>query len=191
MFMRLSSTIALAFLIQGCMPSKQAQSPQKPPQNETGDGTTAQSLKDIGANRLIVVSGSNQISLADIARRNSAQLTVFQFSGTDCIPCRSESPHVGQALAKYGSKVSRVVIFPNPFSEYPASAYTDFTRQYANGAPFVTEIDSSAPVLKSIRANRSQFFGLYILVNQQGLGQVLNMDEAYLKVDEAVAAALK
>jgi thiol-disulfide isomerase/thioredoxin len=191
MIIRLGSTIALAFFVQGCMPSKQAQSPQKPPQNESVDKTTSQSLKDIGANRLIVVSGSSQISLADIARRNSAQLTVFQFSGTDCIPCKSESPYVGQAIAKYGSKVARVVMFPNPFSEYPASAYTDFTRQYANGAPYVTEIDSSAPVLKAIRANRSQFFGLYILVNQQGLGQVLNMDEAYLKVNEAVAAALK
>lgn len=192
MMFRLASTLALAVSLQGCLPSKQAQSPQKPPQSQTDDGTqTLTSLKDIGANRLMVTRGSGQISLAEIARQSSAQLTVFQFSGTDCIPCRSESPHVGQALTKYGSKVSRVIVFPNAYEEYPVSEYTNFTRQYANNAPFVTEIDSSAPVLKAIRANRSQYFGLYVLVNQQGLGQILNMDHAYLKVDETVAAILK
>ena len=191
MMIRLSSTLALALFIQGCMPAKQAQSPQKPPQSQTDDGMANQTLKDIGASRLIVARRSSQVSLADIARQSSAQITVFQFSGTDCIPCRSESPHVGQALAKYGSKIARVVIFPNAPTEYPESAYLDFTRQYANNSPYVTEIDSSAPVLKTIRASRSQFFGLYVLVNQQGLGQILNMDHAYLKVDEAVAAALK
>lgn len=190
MMIRITSIAVLAVFIQGCTPSKQAQTPQKPPQNQTEDGTGSLALKDIGASRLVVARGSSQISLAEIARQNSAQLTVFQFSGTDCIPCQSESPHVGQALSKYGSKVARVIIFPNEYSEYPASAYTDFTRQYAGNAPYVTEIDSSVPVLNAIRANRSQYFGLYILVNRQGQGMILNMDHAYLKVDDAVAAVL-
>ena len=194
MMFRLGSLALLAVVIQGCMPSKQAQNPQKPPQTQNDDGSSdkiSSSLRDIGAARMIVDRGSGQASLADIARQNSAQLTVFQFSGTDCIPCRSESPHVGQALTKYGSKVSRVIIFPNAYNEYPVSEYTNFTRQYANNAPFVTEVDSSAQVLKAIRADRSQYFGLYVLVDKNGLGKILNMDHAYLKVDEAVAAALK
>jgi thiol-disulfide isomerase/thioredoxin len=192
MMTRLCSIAALALITQGCMPSKQA---QKPPQSQTDDGTTSNkitaSLKDIGASRLMVVRGSSQTSLADIARQNSAELTVFQFSGTDCIPCKTESPHVGQALAKYGSKVSRVVIFPHTYNEYAPSAYSDFLRSYANNAPFVTETDSSTPTLKAVRADRSQFFGIYVLVNQQGLGQILNMNHAYLKVDETVASILK
>lgn len=191
MTIRLCSMLALAIMTQGCLPAKQAQSPQKPPQNQTADTSpnTSATLKDIGAKSLLVTKGSSKISLAEIARQNSAELTVFQFSGSDCIPCRTESPHVGQALNKYGSEVSRVVIFPNAIGDYSESDYLGFTRAYASNAPYV--IDDTLSVLKAIRANRSQFFGLYVLVNKAGMGQVLNMDHAYLEVDKAVAAALQ
>mgnify|MGYP003344793785 CR=1 FL=1 len=97
---------------------------------------------------------------------------------------------VGQALAKYGSKVQRVILFPSPADDYPASSYDGFTRTYAGGAPYVNETDYNLAVLRTVRASQTQYFGIYILVSKSGLGQILNMDQAYLKVDAAVAKAL-
>jgi hypothetical protein len=81
-----------------------------------------------------------------------------------------------------------VVVFPNAIESYPTSAYQNFTSSYAANAPYV--IDETRSVLKAIRANVTQSFGLYVLVNKAGLGQILNMDDAYTQVDSAVAAAL-
>lgn len=191
--MRFGIALALGcvFSLQGCLPAKQAQSPQKPPQNQdqSGNSPITGPLKDIGASTLLVTRGSSKVSLADIARQNSAELTVFQFSGTDCLPCRTESPHVTQVLSKYGAKTSRVVIFPNAIDAYPESDYLEFTRLYANNSPYV--IDDTLSTLKAIRANRTQFFGIYVLVNKSGMGQVLNMEHAYLEVDKAISATLQ
>lgn len=191
MSFRIGFALGCVFALQSCLPAKQAQSPQKPPQNQDQSGNTPTSgvLKDIGASKLIVTRGSSKVSLAEIAKQNNAELTVFQFSGTDCIPCRTESPHVSQVLSKYGSKASRIVIFPNALDAYPESDYLEFTRLYANNSAYV--IDDTLSTLKAIRANRTQFFGLYVLVNKSGRGQILNMDHAYLEVDKAINAALQ
>ncbi len=194
MIIKLITTSAVLLSFAGCMPSKQAPAPsQQPPAsqtpNQTSDQSTTTSLRDIGASKLIVTRGSSKVSFADIAKQNSAELTVFQFSGPDCQPCIEHSPGVARTIAKYGSRASMVVVFPNAIESYPTSAYQTFTSKYAANAPYV--IDDTRSVLKAIRANASQSFGLYVLVNKSGLGQILNMDDAYTQVDSAIAAALK
>jgi hypothetical protein len=193
MILKLITTSAVLLGFASCMPSKQAPAPsQQPPStqtpNETSDQTTKTTLKDIGASKLIVTRGTSKVSFADIAKQNSAELTVFQFSGPDCVPCMEHSPGVARSIAKYGSRASMVVVFPNAIESYPTSAYQNFTSSYAANAPYV--IDETRSVLKAIRANVTQSFGLYVLVNKAGLGQILNMDDAYTQVDSAVAAAL-
>lgn len=192
MILKLITTSAVLLGFASCMPSKQAPAPsQQPPPSQTtppgGDQTTS-TLKDIGASKLIVTRGSSKISLADIAKQNSANLTVFQFSGPDCQPCMEHSPQVARALTKYNPNVSMVVVFPNAIEDYTTTEYQNFTRQYANNASYV--VDETRSVLKAIRANASQSFGLYVLVNKAGMGRILNMDDAYKQVDSAVAAAL-
>jgi hypothetical protein len=98
------------------------------------------------------------------------------------------SPQVARALTKYNPNVSMVVVFPNAIEDYTTTEYQNFTRQYANNASYV--VDETRSVLKAIRANASQSFGLYVLVNKAGMGRILNMDDAYKQVDSAVAAAL-
>lgn len=193
MILKLITTSAVLLGFVGCMPSKQAPAPsQQPPASQTpnqnSDQTTKTALKDIGASKLIVTKGSSKVSLADMAKQNTAELTVFQFSGPDCQPCIEHSPGVARTIAKYGSRASMVVVFPNAIESYPTSAYQTFTSKYAANAPYV--IDETRSVLKAIRANATQSFGLYVLVNKSGLGQILNMDDAYTQVDSAVAAAL-
>jgi len=190
MMSKLSLALGVLCALQSCMPSKSADSTKKPTQTNSETGTQSSSLSDIGASQLFLIKDGVKVSLADIARANSSALTVFQFSGVDCLSCRTESPQVGQALTKYGSNVSRVVIFPNPVDEYPASSYQEFTRQYANNAPYANETGFDLSVLRTIRATNTQYFGIYVLVSKNGLGQVLNMDQAYLRVDAAVAKAL-
>lgn len=192
MILKLITTSAVLLGFASCMPSKQAPAPsQQPPPSQTtppgGDQSTT-TLKDIGASKLIVTRGSSKVSLADIAKQNSAGLTVFQFSGPDCQPCMEHSPQVARALTKYSPNVSMTVVFPNALEDYTTAEYQNFTRQYANNASYV--VDETRSVLKAIRANSSQSFGLYVLVNKAGMGRILNMDDAYKQVDAAVATAL-
>jgi thiol-disulfide isomerase/thioredoxin len=202
--MKTTILVCLSALIfaQSCMPSQSSQNGSNTTPNPatktnttttttTPGGTTSSvpaQFQDIGTSAMMVIQGDNQVSLADVARNSTGKLTVFQFVGVTCVDCKTEGPAVAQALTKYGTSVSRVMIFPNAASEYKPSEYLNFTSNYAAGAPYV--VDDTLAVVKKVRANTTQYFGLFILVWKTGEARVLNETNAYMNVDSAVKAAL-
>jgi hypothetical protein len=191
MLIKLAMHASLISMLVSCQPPAAKDSgnrPQPPTNTTTQQNNQTSSLADIGASSLMVLQGSGMVSLASIAAKSTADLTVFQFAGVTCESCKTEGPYVASVLSKYGSKVSRMVIFPNKASEYTAAEYSTFTRTYAASAPYV--IDDSLAVIKKVRSKTTQYFGVYILVAKDGKGQILNQDEAYKGVEAAVAKAL-
>jgi len=184
-------SVAFSMLIQGCMPSKSnggsSQPPAKTPTSDNQTGTVAV-LSDIGAATMMVTQNGSKVSLADIAKRSSSQISVFQFVGITCEACKTEGPFVAQAMSKYGSKVSRTLLFPNGISEYQDSDYRRFSTTYGANAPYA--IDDTLAVIKRVRANSTQYFGIFIILNKAGQGMILNATDAYKTVDAAVAKAL-
>jgi hypothetical protein len=128
------------------------------------------------------------VSLASIAANSGRELSVFQFAGVTCESCKEEGPVVTASLAKFASRVNRMVIFPNQVSEFTQDRYEGFTRAYMAGAPYV--IDDTLSVIKTVRANSTQYFGVYILVSRDGRGRILNEDKAFRNVEAAVAQVL-
>jgi len=136
-----------------------------------------------------VTQVSNKVSLSSIAAQSNASITVFEFVGVTCESCQTEGPYVASALAKYGSKVTRVMLFPNPLDQYQTSDYLYFTKNFASNSAYA--VDDTQAVIKKVRANTSQFYGVFILVDKTGKGQILNSGEtAYKSVDSAVQKAL-
>jgi len=128
--------------------------------------------------------GKGTTTLESHARSSGKAYSVYQFSGVTCESCMQDSPKV-QADLKRLSQVSRVVVFPNQFAEYTSSEYQGFINSYAPGAARL--VDSNLSVLKSIRRNNSQFFGLYIVVRaSDGQAFVVNSDDAHLRIYDAV-----
>ena len=185
-------SVAFSMLMQGCMPAKSsgggtAQPPVKTPTSDNQTGT-AGVLSDISAATMMVTQNGAKVSLADIAKRSSSQISVFQFVGITCEECKTEGPYVAQALSKYGSTVSRTLLFPNGISEYQDSDYRRFSATHAANAPYA--VDDTLSVIKRTRANTTQYFGIFIILNKAGQGMILNATGAYKTVDAAVAKAL-
>lgn len=153
-----------------------------------GSSATSSGASDIGAASMIVLQNSNAVSLAAIAAKASGTVTVFQFAGVTCESCKTETPYVTSALSKFGQQVAHIVVFPNKASEYSPSEYLEFTSRYANAAAYV--IDDSLSVLKKVRANVSQYFGVYVLVTKDGKGIILNQEQAYKDVQTNVSKIL-
>lgn len=181
MVVRLFMQVSLLALLASCQPPAANDSGSRGPQPNTNQTT-------IGAESMMVLQGSSSVSLASIAAKSSSDLTVFQFAGVTCESCKTEGPFVTTALSKFGSKVNRMVIFPNKASEYSAAEYSGFTKTYAGNAAYV--IDDSLAVIKKVRAKTTQYFGVYILVGKDGKGLVMNQDNAYQSVEAAVAKIL-
>jgi hypothetical protein len=156
--------------------------------SKTDASKTDTGLSDIRSSSLMVTQGSSKVSLADIAKKSTAELVVFQFYGVTCLSCMTEGPFVSDALAKYGSKVQTYVIFPNARGEYTTAQYEGFTKSYANSSPYA--VDETLETLKSVRVKASQFFGIYVLVAKSGQGVKLTADEASKTVEPAVKKAL-
>ena len=185
-------SVAFSILIQGCMPAKSSGGGTVPPpvNTPTSDNPTetAAVLSDIGASTMMVTQNGAKVSLADIAKRSSSQISVFQFVGITCEACKTEGPFVAQAMSKFGSKVSRTLLFPNGISEYQDSDYRRFSTTYGANAPYA--IDDTLAVIKRVRENSTQYFGVFIILNKAGQGMILNATDAYKTVDAAVAKAL-
>lgn len=189
MLVKLLMNASLIAMLASCQPpaAKDSGSRNQQPLPSQPPAQTS-SLSDIGASSMMVLQGSTMVSLASIAAKSPADITVFQFAGVTCESCKTEGPYVASGLAKFGSKVSRMVIFPNKASEYTAAEYAGFTRSYAANAPYV--IDDTLAVIKKVRAKTTQYFGVYILVSKDGKGLIMNQDEAYKNVEASVAKAM-
>ncbi len=188
-FLRFAFGLA-ALTLLGCSPAPApATQPVKVPASNNGTGkTTDTGLSDIQSSAMMVTKGSSLISIAAIAKNSTADIVVFQFYGVTCLSCREEGPFVSSALSKFGSKVQTYVLFPNRLEEYKASDYESFSSKYAQNSPYV--VDGSLEVLKKIRANNSQYFGIYLVVSKDGRGTALTMDGAYKSVESTVQQAL-
>ena len=195
MRLRLYSSIAFTIVLQSCMPAASNSGGGTQPQpitqepGQSSNQTATSSLSEIGASSMLVTQGTNKVSLSNIAAQSTAALTVFEFVGVTCSSCQTEAPYVASALAKYGSKVTRVMAFPNAVADYSTSEYLTFTNNYASKAPYV--IDDTMTVIKKVRSSNSQYFGVFIIVDKAGKGQILNQEPgAYMSVDSAVQKAL-
>lgn len=163
---------------------------QKPANNSSnGSGsTTSTALSEIGTATMSVLQNGSAKTLAQVAAANSTPFTLFQFAGVTCESCKTESPHITQVMAKFPGKISRYIIFPNQASEYQPSEYQGFTSTYASSNPYL--IDDSLSVIKKVRANTTQYFGVYILVAKDGRGTVLNAENAYLQVESTLKSVV-
>ena len=191
MLFRLFIHSSLIVMLARCQPpaSKDTGSRGQQPATTQSPTTTQDStLTDIGASSFMLLQGSSMVSLASVAGKSSSALTVFQFAGVDCESCKTEGPYINSALAKFGSKVTRMVIFPNKESEYSTARYAEFTKNYAGNSAYL--IDDSLAVIKKVRAKTTQYFGVYILVAKDGKGMIMNQDNAYRDVEAAVTRAL-
>ncbi|MCX6127130.1 MAG: hypothetical protein NTV34_20600 [Proteobacteria bacterium] len=124
------------------------------------------------------------VSFAMKAKSFGKPYTVFQFSGVTCESCKADSPKVQAELAKMNN-VARVVVFPNVDAPYSEDEYQGFIRQYAPGAARL--VDNNLAVLKELRKEKSQFFGLYVVVRSvDGKAFVMNESDAHLNIVNAV-----
>jgi hypothetical protein len=161
------------------------------PSNNSSNGsgtTTSAALSEIGTATMSVLQNGSARTLAQVAAANSTPFTLFQFAGVTCESCKTESPHITQVMAKFPGKISRYIIFPNQASEYQPSEYQGFTSTYASSNPYL--IDDSLSVIKKVRANTTQYFGVYILVAKDGRGTVLNAENAYLQVESTLKSVV-
>lgn len=192
-------SLVLMSALQGCLAAPADHSGSTAPatggstsEKTDGDKTDGKKgdtgLTDISSSSLMVAQGSSKVSLADIAKKSTAELVVFQFYGVTCLTCKTEGPFVSDALAKFGSKVQTYVIFPNARGEYTTAQYEGFTKSYAKSSPYV--VDETLETLKSVRAKTSQYFGIYVVVAQNGQGVKLTSDDASKTVEAAVKKAL-
>jgi AhpC/TSA family len=178
----------------GCMPapSSNTGSGQAPAQANTGTTTAPKGtgLTDIGSSTLFVTQQSAKVSFADIAKNSPADVVVFEFFGVECVSCTTEAPYVSSVLAKFGTRVQTVVIFPNQLGEYSTDRYEEFTEKYAANSPYA--VDGTLEVLKKIRKNATQYFGIFAIVAKDGRGTILNSNPGteYQLVEGSVKAAL-
>ena len=186
MVVRLLMQASLITMLASCQPP--ASKGQQPTATQTPTTNQSSTLTEIGASSFMVLQGSSMASLASIAAKSSSDITVFQFAGVTCESCKTEGPYVTSALSKFGSKVSRIVIFPNKATEYSALEYSNFTKAYTGNSPYV--IDDSLAVIKKIRAKTTQYFGVFILMSKDGKGMIMNQDNAYKDVEGAVSKVL-
>jgi hypothetical protein len=183
----LFTTTALVLgILAGCAPKastkagtkpKPASAPQEPevPTDPTNPSKTAKypfTTNNV-ASMTVVDNNSKTVTIQSIAQ--SKELTVFQFSGVTCAACQISSPRVKAGLAEFGNRTQVVVLFPNKVSEYSTADYKSFVDPYSKGSRFA--VDKDMAVLRKIRKNNNHFFGLYILVKQDGTTYVFDEEE--------------
>jgi len=167
---------SLAFLTSCSSPAKKSAEPAKKP----AVVRPSDSFETNAAVSLAVSDGANLTSFAAMAKSSGKAYAVFQYSGVTCQSCQEHSPKVQADLSNL-SNVARIVVFPNTIGAYTETEYQGFISQYASGADRL--IDHTQLVLKSIRADKNQFFGIYVVVRaSDGKAMVLNESDAHLTV---------
>ncbi len=158
--------------------------PNKDPKTTSKYAFTKNSVVDLS----VVDNNSTTKSLRSIAQ--GKKITVFQFSGVTCAECQITGPEVRAGINKLGSDAQVVVLFPNKLSAYQTSDYKGFVDSYSKGSRFA--VDKDMAVLTNIRSSKDQFFGLYIIVKQDGTTHILNkIKNEPSTVLEAVKAGLQ
>lgn len=173
--------IAGSILLIACGSQSSSQQGQKPAQSSMFTALSA-------VNTPILLSAQTPQTLLNVVRSSGKAVGVFEFVGVTCESCKTESPAVAAQLAPYANSVTRVVIFPNAANQYTTAEYQNFINSYSQGARYA--VDSDLVLLKSIRADKSQYFGLFIIVKSDGTAVVLNQSDAVNRVLPAVKAAL-
>lgn len=179
----------LVLTLQSCLPAPEP-APAVAPATNTGaqnsNGSTG--LIDIKSSSLMVTQETSTVSLAEIAKKSTADVVVFEVYGVTCESCKVDGPYVSEALKKFGSKVQTIVIFPNKIGEYKRQDYEGFTNSYAARSAYV--VDDTLKVRASIAADTTNFLGIYAVVAKGGQGIFLNGNDAYRSVESVVAKAL-
>ena len=134
------------------------------------------------------MSAQTPQSLVNIVKSSGKQIGVFEFVGVTCEACKTESPAAAALLAPYANSVTRVAVFPNLANQYTTAEYQNFINLYSQGARYA--VDSDLSLLKSIRADNTQYFGLFVIVKADGTGVVLNQKDALSRVVPSVKTAL-
>ena len=140
------------------------------------------------ANSNVLLNATTAQSLVNIVKSSGKSVGVFEFVGVTCESCKTESPQAAAQLAPYAANVTRVAIFPNAANQYTAAEYQNFINTYSQGARYA--VDNDLTLLQSIRADVSQYFGIFVIVKSDGTGVVLNQSDALSRMLPAVQAAL-
>lgn len=181
-------TLATIALSNSCA-SKAAKTPestQSPGVSSDGTSNSTKDFRTLPATSITLKESDGATTTTPYAKAKASgkAYTVFQFSGVTCESCQADSPKVQRDLSTL-KNVNRVVVFPNQFSGYSQAEYQGFINSYAPGAQRL--VDSDLNVLKSIRRDSAQFFGLYLVVRaSDGKGFILNDTDAHLKIFNAV-----
>ena len=190
----LSAIVAGSIMLSACGSKSNSQQGQSPkPANQT-PATNTQTSNGVGlpvlaaANTNILLTAQTPQSLVSIVKNSGKQVGVFEFVGVTCEACKTESPAIALQLAPYANNVTRVAVFPNAANQYTAAEYQNFINLYSQGARYA--VDNDLTLLKSIRADNSQYFGLFVVVKSDGTGVVLNQTDALNRVVPAVKTAL-
>lgn len=139
------------------------------------------------ANMNILLNATMPQSLVNIVKSAGKQVGVFEFVGVSCLACKTESPEAAAQLAPYADQVTRIAVFPNAANQYTASEYQNFINMYSQGARYA--VDNDLALLKTIRYDASQYFGIFVIVKSDGTGVVLNQN-GLARMLPAVQAAL-
>lgn len=177
----LISMSVVTMLLMGCSSSSQSANSKPAPATSSFAALAA-------ANNTILVNGQVPATLVNMVRNAGKSVGVFEFVGVTCESCKTESPMITSQLAPYAASVTRVVIFPNQVNQYTNSEYQTFVNTYAVGSTYA--VDNDLTLLKSIRANSSQYFGIFVIVKSDGTGVVLNQEDAASRVISNVQTAL-
>lgn len=177
----LISMSVVTMLLMGCSSSSQSANSKPAPATISFAALAA-------ANNTILVNGQVPATLVNMVRNAGKSVGVFEFVGVTCESCKTESPMITSQLAPYAASVTRVVIFPNQVNQYTNSEYQTFVNTYAVGSTYA--VDNDLTLLKSIRANSSQYFGIFVIVKSDGTGVVLNQEDAASRVISNVQTAL-
>ena len=184
----LISMSVVTMLLIGCS-SQSNQSTNTKPAPATNNNSSSGFAALSAANNPILVNGQASTTLVNIVRNAGKSVGVFEFVGVTCESCKTESPMITSQLAPYAASVTRVVIFPNQVNQYTSSEYQTFVNTYAVGSTYA--VDNDLTLLKSIRANTNQYFGIFVIVKSDGTGMVLNQDDAASRVISNVQTALQ
>ncbi len=178
----LISMSVVTMLLMGCSSSSQSANSKPAPATSSFAALAA-------ANNTILVNGQVPATLVNMVRNAGKPVGVFEFVGVTCESCKTESPMITSQLAPYAASVTRVVIFPNQVNQYTNGEYQTFVNTYAVGSTYA--VDNDLTLLKSIRANSSQYFGIFVIVKSDGTGLVLNQEDAASRVISNVQTALQ
>jgi hypothetical protein len=187
----IAGTLLVGLFTFSCQePKKNTGTSKQPPKTQTSnvDPNPSEGTALAVASKTVVVPGAGSKTLLDIVKASGKDIGVFQFSGVTCASCMEESPQVVADLTPNLAKVQMYVIFPSAENAYTPSEFQGFVSKYAKIAKYV--IDSDQSVLKAIRKNKTQYFGLYILMKKDGTGIILNDDKSSTQVGEKVTSLL-